>query len=402
MTGRIRKIPEEDVTMSFSCSDLLNKVSPPPIGEVIGWRQTAPADFPLIDLCQAVPNYPPAPGLVAYLKEIIDDPLTSRYSPDEGLPDVRSAIGARYERVYGAAVAPEEICLTVGASQAFWLALTTLCRAGDEVIVQTPAYFDHPMALQILGIKAVYTPYDPVNPGLPDPAVINSLISSRTRAILVVSPSNPTGRVTPPHILEELYRCAESNGIALILDETYADFIPSQPPHRIFSRPEWGDAFVHLMSFGKTYALTGYRAGLLAASRSLIREALKVQDTMVVCQPRITQQALLYGVTHLDSWVADNRSAMNRRQKLFCSLLEESKSPFHLEASGSFFAWVRHPFAGKPGREAARRLAGEYGILVLPGEVFGPGLEPFLRLALGNLADDAIPSAIERLCRVTA
>ncbi len=144
--------------MKLTISDQIGRVHFPPISEVKGWLAAARPDLPLIDLCQAVPDYPPATALTEHLAGLIGDPLIARYSPDEGLPEVREAICARYGRTYGAKLDPAQLCLTIGASQAFWLAMVTLCREGDEVILPLPAYFDHPMALEILGIRPVYVP----------------------------------------------------------------------------------------------------------------------------------------------------------------------------------------------------------------------------------------------------
>lgn len=385
--------------MKFPVSPHIEQVHFPPISEVKEWLagRTFPAERPLVDLCQAVPDYPPAPELVAHLKTLLDEPATARYTPDEGLPEVREAVSAWYKRRYGAGPQPGQLCLTIGASQAFWLAMTVLCRAGDEVIVQLPAYFDHPMALQTLGIRCVYAPFDPAAGGLADPAVIASLVTERTRAILLVSPSNPTGAVLPPATLRSFLELARSRTLALVLDETYNAFLPGNArPHELFADPDWSDHFVHLASFGKTFALTGYRAGTLAASVPFIRHALKVQDTMAVCQPRITQQAVRYGCEHLDAWTAANNLMVQRRHDAFRAAFSRPGNPFEMVASGGFFAWVRHPWAGLSGRQAARCLADRANLICLPGEVFGPGLDRYLRLAFGNIAEEAIPAVVER------
>ena len=265
------------------------------------------------------------------------------------------------------------------------------------MIVQLPAYFDHPMALEILGIRPVFAPFDEASGGLPSVPAIEALITPRTRAILLVTPSNPTGVVTPPATIHELSRLAARRGIALVLDETYCDFIAGGArPHDLFAGPHWGDHFVHIASFGKTYALTGYRAGMLAASEEFIHHALKAQDTMAVCQPRITQQAVCYGVDNLDDWVRENRIMMERRHDRFCAEFNRSGNPFRLVASGTFFGWVRHPFPERTGREVARMLVEEMGLLTLPGEVFGPGLTDYLRLAFGNIREEIIPEAVDR------
>jgi aspartate/methionine/tyrosine aminotransferase len=385
--------------MKFAISGLIRQVHFPPISEVREWIAGLefPPERPLIDLCQAVPDYPPAPELVAHLASCLADPATSRYTPDEGLPEVRRAVAARYGRVYGADLAPGQLCLTIGASQAFWLAMVVLCQAGDEVIVQTPYYFDHDMALAMLGIHRIYAPFCEATGGLPDPAVIAGLITPRTRAILLVTPSNPTGAVTPPAVLDALFELARVHRLALVLDETYADFLPGgSRPHDLFTRPDWGDHLVHLISFGKTYALTGYRAGLLAAATPFIREALKAQDTMVVCQPRLTQLAVAYGVSHLDGWVTANRAMMARRHDAFRELFSQPGNRFRLVASGTFFGWLHHPFPGETGRQVARRLAREHGLLTLPGEVFGPDLHDYVRVAFGNIREEQIPAAAAR------
>jgi len=153
---------------------------------------------------------------------------------------------------------------------------------------------------------------------------------------------------------------------------------------------------IHIASFGKTFALTGYRAGLLAASPEFIHQALKAHDTMAVCQPRITQHAVRFGLDHLEGWVAANREMMARRHDLFRFEFMRPGNQFQLAASGAFFAWVRHPWTGLSGRQAARRLVDEAAILSLPGEVFGPGLEGYLRLAFGNIREEAIPEAVAR------
>lgn len=385
--------------MTYPVNPSVARVIPPPIGEITRLRRSLPEGLAPIDLCQAVPDYPPAPELSARTASLAEAPLTCRYTPDEGLLSTREALSRRYQRVYGASITPDRFCLTIGASQAFWLAILVTSPPGSEVIVQSPAYFDHPMALESVGVTPRFTPYDPLHPGIPDPSAIEGMITPRTTGIVVVTPSNPTGSVTPPAILDELFDLARARRLFLLIDETYADFIPP-PPHRLFCREEWDDTLIHVMSFGKSYALTGYRAGAVAGSPRFIEQAMKIQDSMVVCQPRITQEALTFALERLDDWVAKRRFELRRRNDLFTHLMTSSGTPFRIASSGSFFAWVEHPWQGESGWGAARRLALEHGILSLPGEIFGPGLEPYLRLALGNMGEETIPQAVERLAQV--
>jgi len=386
--------------MGFGPSPQVQSIQPPPITEVKQWLADAanPAQRSLIDLCQAVPDYPPPPELLAALHEALERPEIFRYTPDEGLPEVRAAISAWYARRYGAAPAPEEILLTIGASQAFWLAMTVLCRSGDEVVVQAPAYFDHPMALRAFGVTPVFAPFEPGRGGLPDLEQLQRLITPRTRALLLVTPSNPTGAVLSAAMIDALLDLARAYDIALILDETYNAFV-SGPPHRLFADKRWQENFVHIASFGKTFALTGFRAGALVAGESLLREALKVQDSMAVCQPRLTQLALQFGCERLDAWVAGQATMMQARSEAFRAAFADPRLRFELNAAGSFFAWVRHPWRELDSRQAARRLA-EAQLICLPGAAFGPNLDSYLRLAIGNITADSIQAALDRLLAV--
>ncbi|MBD1399074.1 aminotransferase [Pelovirga terrestris] len=376
----------------------LYQVQPPPITEVKSWldKHRSSKESSLLDLCQAVPNYPPAPQLIAHLNQTLDDPATYRYSPDEGLPEVRTDLCNWYQRHYQSGPQPDQVCLTIGASQAFWLAMLCLCQPGDEVIVPLPAYFDHLMALQSYGVTPSYIPFDPNSSGIPDLATIEQKITPRTRALLLVTPSNPTGATIPPQQLEQLLDLAQARSIVLILDETYNCFIGAAP-HQLFARSNWQQHFVHLASFGKTFALTGLRCGALIGAIELIEQGLKIQDSMVVCQPRPAQLALQYGCNHLDGWIAEKTQLMQQRHAAVSACFDTGINGFELTASGSFFAWVKHPWNGISGRQAARKLLDKVGIICLPGEAFGPDLEPYLRLAFGNLETDQINELRQRL-----
>jgi hypothetical protein len=385
--------------LKFRVNTDIQDVIFPPIMDIkkLAVGETSKDGLSYIDFSQAIPDYAPAVEMVEYLKGRIPEDSASLYTPDEGLLSVRQAVCRRYDRVYKAAMTPGNVCMTNGASQAFWLAMVTLCNHGDEVIMQNPTYFDYDMALQMQGIKRVYSPFDADRGGMPDAGVIEKLITSRTRAIILVSPCNPTGLVIPPDVIESLYRLAEAHRIALVIDETYADFISGgSMPHELFMKKSWGDHLVHIMSFGKSYAVTGYRAGLLAASEEFIGQALKCQDTMAICQSTPTQIALEYALDHLDPWVAEKRRMMEGRHDCFRQLFEKEVNGFRLVTSGAFFAFLKHPCPGISAWDVSRRLIGEAGLITLPGEIFGPGLSDYLRVAFGNIDESDLIEAVNR------
>lgn len=368
-----------------------------PISEAYSWLASVerPDDQELIDVAQAVPGYPPPDGLIDHLRSVDPVPLT-RYGPVLGQPSLREALAEDVSKAYAASVSDQQVAITAGANQAFCLAVMALCEAGDEVIIPTPYYFNHDMWLRINGVHPIHLTCD--DQMLPDPAEAAALITERTKAIAMVSPNNPTGRVYPQEIISGFARAAAANGIHLILDETYRDFRPStEPAHDLFTDPCWDDTLVHLHSFSKVFSITGYRVGGMVADPALLTEVEKIADCVTICPSRLGQEAAEYGLAHLSDWVEGNRTMMNRRVGQFVDLVDASSSGFSVASAGAYFAYVRHPFEGVAGMEIARRLLAEQSVLALAGEMFGSDQHPYLRLAFANLDDDRIPVLVQRL-----
>ncbi|HEV7544611.1 MAG TPA: aminotransferase [Reyranella sp.] len=382
----------------------LTAVEPSPIGETKRWvlGRIFPADRPLVDLSQAVPGYPPALELRRYLGELLLDPAVHGYTPILGLPALRENYAAHLADFYGAPVAPGEVGITSGCNQAFCLALMSLAKAGDQVILPRPHYFNHDMWLRMQGIEPVSLDFRPGSGAIPAAQDAARLIGPKTRAIVLISPNNPTGAVYPPETIHAFYELARQRGIALILDETYKDFLPEGArPHDLFSDPDWRGTLVHLYSFSKVFALTGYRVGGITASAGLMAEIEKAMDCVSICPPRLGQEAALYGLKILLPWARRNTEGLKARADLLGSGLQRSNR-WRLVSLGAYFAYVEHPFNGQRSTEVSKRLADEENLLTIPGDMFGAGQERFVRLAFANVADDKIPIVLERLERFGA
>jgi aspartate/methionine/tyrosine aminotransferase len=382
----------------------LTAVEPSPIGETKRWvlGRIFPADRPLVDLSQAVPGYPPALELRRYLGELLLDPAVHGYTPILGLPALRENYAAHLADFYGAPVAPGEVGITSGCNQAFCLALMSLAKAGDQVILPRPHYFNHDMWLRMQGIEPVSLDFRPGSGAIPAAQDAARLIGPKTRAIVLISPNNPTGAVYPPETIHAFYELARQRGIALILDETYKDFLPEgERPHDLFSDPDWRGTLVHLYSFSKVFALTGYRVGGITAGAGLMAEIEKAMDCVSICPPRLGQEAALYGLKNLLPWARRNTEGLKARADLLGDGLKRSNR-WRLVSIGAYFAYVEHPFAGQRSTEVSKRLADEENLLTIPGDMFGAGQERFVRLAFANVADDKIPIVLERLERFGA
>jgi aspartate/methionine/tyrosine aminotransferase len=386
--------------MTFRVNPLLAGVAEPPIAEAQGWikGRAFPADKPLIDVAQAVPGYPPPKALTDRLAQAIGDPAMARYTEIEGLPELRAALAADIGRLYGAAPAPADVLIAAGCNQAFCLALLALARAGEEVILPLPYYFNHRMWLDMQGIRALPLPFRPDRGGVPDPEEAAAAITPATRAIVLVTPNNPTGAVYPPAAVRAFYDLAKARGLALVLDETYRDFLPEDgAPHGLFADAGWRETLVHLYSFSKVFCLTGYRVGAVVAGPRLIAEIAKAMDTIAICAPRIGQVAALEGLKSQGTWRAGNGALMRQRLQALRSSLRRNDLGYELVSSGAYFAYLRHPYRGWPAAEVARRLADRQNMLCLPGSMFGQGQEDYLRFAFANVAAEAMPPIAERL-----
>ena len=382
-------------------NSLLAAVEPSPIGETKRWvlGRTFPADRPLIDLSQAVPGYPPALELRRHLGELLLDPAMHGYTPTLGLPTLRQAYAAHLSTYYGAPVVPAEVGITSGCNQAFCLALMSIAKAGDQVILPRPHYFNHDMWLRMQGVEPVSLDFRPGSGGVPNAEDAAPLIGPRTRAIVLISPNNPTGAVYPPATLHAFYELAKQRGIALLLDETYKDFLPEgERPHDLFADPDWGGTLVHLYSFSKVFALTGYRVGGVTAGAGLISEIEKAMDCVAICAPRLGQEAALYGLGNLLPWARRNTEGLKARADMLGSGLNRSNR-WRLVSIGAYFAYVEHPFPGERATDVCKRLADGENLLTIPGDMFGAGQDRFVRLAFANVADDKIPAVLERLER---
>lgn len=373
----------------------VTQCSAAPIAEVWSWIKD-PDSPALIDMCQAVPAYLPAQSLRDYLGEAISNGEGAGYTSLEGIEPLRQALAADINQRYQAHISADDAMITAGCNQAFCAVIDALCETGDEVIVALPCYFNHQMWLTIRGITPSYLSLN-TETAIPDPAEVNGLISDRTKAIVLVSPNNPTGATYSSECIEAFYQLAKQYNLALIVDETYRDFIdPSTPPHALFQHNDWHDTFIHLYSFSKVFALTGHRVGAIVAGQALREQLAKIQDCAVICAPHTGQLAATYGLEHLQDWKLEKYQAMSQRADALKQAFTTPALKYELLSVGAYFAYVKHPF-DSDSHTVAKRLVEEFEVLCLPGVFFGEGQEQYLRFAFANVDEARFPELVERL-----
>ncbi len=371
----------------------------PPIQVARNWREAYDGRRgPMIDMAQAVPGAPSS-ALLDRIAEATRDVAHATYGPILGDPGLREALARDINGLYGAAVGPDDIAITAGCNQAFMVALLALARAGDEIILPAPWYFNHKMTADMLGVTVKALPCRAADGFVPSVEDARALIGPATRAVVLVTPNNPTGATYPGAVLRRFQDLAAETGVTLVLDETYRDFQPAgvSRPHDLFAGPDWRGSTVQLYSFSKSYAVPGHRLGAILADPRLLGEVIKVLDCMMICPPRPAQAGIAWAVEGLRSWREEVRAAINGRAALFARVMAGAPG-WSISAMGAYFAYVRHPWACTAERAAAA-LAAQAGLITLPGSFFGGG-DDHLRFAFANVGEAQIAAVAERIAAV--
>ena len=378
---------------------LIASLSQPPVPAVLSWARAYGGEKgPLIDLSQAVPGYPAHPDMLRWLSETAGSTAYTGYGAIEGEQPLREAYATHLRELYGAAISADNIHITSGANQAFMCAAMTVAGAGDKLAMTVPFYFNQETTLAMLGVGVSLVSCDAGRGFLPNPSDIEKALADGVKAVVLVTPNNPTGAIYPAGLLREIFEICRRKGVWLILDETYRDFLPegSERPHDLFSIPGWEDTLIQLYSFSKSFCIPGHRLGAITAGPAVVEQVTKVMDNLQICAPRAAQGALARAIPALDEWRAGNRAEILRRTDALKSVMAELPQ-WRMEAIGAYFAFIRHPFEGVSSAWVAERLAKDAGVVCLPGVYFGPGQEPFLRFAFANADAATIGKLKDRL-----
>lgn len=367
-----------------------------PISSAYALLDQRSGDRELLDLAQAAPRYPAAPAVIEHIVQVARDPRGGGYVEVPGLPRLREAFAAELGHDYRGSVHAEHVVVTAGCNQAFCVVTSALAGPGEEIILALPYYFNHDMWLRLNGITPVY-----LEPGpdlVPRAEVAESLITPRTRAIVLVTPGNPSGVTIGPDEIAAFAAVARRHGIALILDETYRSFRDTdEPAHGLFAEPDWAETVVSLHSFAKDLAIPGYRVGAVVASPDLNREVCKLLDCVAICAPRIGQEAAWAGLTAARQWRAERAREIADKRRLFVAAMADRPGGFELLSCGGFFGWIRHPCVDQRTDDVVRELVVKHDTLVIPGTAFLPDDRRMLRVSVGNLDPAAIADFAGRL-----
>jgi aminotransferase len=353
------------------------------------------AGHDVISLGQALPFYGPPPSALAAARQALDTREVNVYSTDPGMPALRAALADRLRSV-GVVASAADIIITAGANHAFTLALTTMVDPGDDVILPSPYFTNHQMAVVALGANPIEAPVGDCETFAVRWADIEPHITARTRAVVLCNPGNPTGAVLDPVEGERIVSELGRRNIVVFSDETYLHLVYGRPHWSAASSVDWRRNVVVVGTFSKSFAMMGWRVGFMLADASVCTEAVKIQDAMIICAPVISQMAALGAVREDWGYPESFHEGFLKRR---AALIDGVRSVPRLRwtpTNGAFFGFVR-----VDGCTDSTALAGslleEAHVVTLPGAAFGRSGEGHLRLSYGSVSVADVTEAMRRV-----
>ncbi|MFN2519129.1 MAG: pyridoxal phosphate-dependent aminotransferase [Jatrophihabitantaceae bacterium] len=368
------------------------------------------AGRPVIGFGAGEPDFATPDHIVAAAVAACRDPKNHHYTPVAGLPDLRAAVAAKTLRDSGYQVDASQVLITNGGKQAVYNAFAALLDPGDEVILLAPYWTTYPEAIKLAGGVPVEVITDETTGYLATVEQLDAALTERTKVLLFVSPSNPTGAVYPPERVVAVGRWAAEHGVWVVTDEIYEHLVYGDAQHVSIATavPELGGRVVVVNGVAKTYAMTGWRVGWLIGPADVVKAATNLQSHATSNVSNVAQAAALAAVSGDLTAAARMRAAFDRRRRLIVGLLGEIPGIVCPEPQGAFYVYPS--VKGLLGRslrgqvsassaELANVLLDEAEVAVVPGEAFGtPG---YLRLSYA-LGDDDLIEGIGRIAKLVA
>lgn len=375
---------------------LVNSVCQPPI---YAFQQAAaklsPKSGRTFDMAQAVPPFPTFPAIRQALIEDLADPSLSFYTHGLGIADLRQAVVDRHPLLVD--VPAGQVMITAGANHAMYTALTVLFGIGDEILILRPHYFNYDMSVTMLGLRPRYLDLRPAEGfRLNAEDIVRAIAPSPPQGIILITPNNPTGATYHPGEILRLLEFTAARGVEVIIDETYFSFDPGHLRETALRRFV-GRGLSLVGSFSKDFSITGYRVGYFITSPQALEQAIKVQDSMVICAPHFAQRAALHGLRRCQGDVV--RAVASMAEKVdFLRREMTGLRRVELLSAGGFFAFVRLDLPGERDFDRCLALFEQTGILGLPGSAFGTRPEDALaRLSVCNVGLDDLAAAMRGL-----
>jgi aminotransferase len=334
-----------------------------------------------IALGRGDPDVATPPHIIDAAKAAIRDGRAGA-APIPGLPELRTAVAAKLTTVNNLPVDAENVIITTGGQEGLYLIMQALLDPGDEVIVPDPRYTSYDEAIASAGGRIVLVPTDHADAFNLRPEAVEAAITPRTKVILLITPSNPTGGIITKERLRTLAHIAIRHNLLVIADEIYEHFVYDDWQHfSIGSLPGMAERTITLNGFSKTYAMTGFRVGYIAAPADCIRALSRIKAVTTGAAAAVSQWAALAAVTGSQDVVREFHALYSARRRLMMDGLRA----LHLDFSdprGAFFLWTNSAPTGIHATELAYLLLRDARVLIFPGTGFGEHWGGYLRISI--------------------
>lgn len=342
------------------------------------------------------PGYNPPKHVIEATKKAVESGMT-KYTPSNGIYELREAIAERVSQTRGIEVRPENVVVTTGAKLAIFGALMSFVDPGDEVIIPMPAYPSYESIARFVGgvVKPVILREErEFSPSAED---IMEQVSERTKAIVINTPCNPTGGVYSRKDLEEIVKVARERDILVISDEIYEDIIFDGRKHEsILSIPGAEDIAIMISGFSKTWAMTGYRLGYAVGKQEFVEKIAQIQLNTSSCPAHFAQIAAVEAIRGPQDEVYEMLRDYERKRDFIYEELSKVRGFRMVKPAGTFYAFPNIKGTGLSSRELADRLLMEAGVALLPGTAFGEPGEGYLRISFAGSMED-IKEGVRRI-----
>ncbi|HEU5012178.1 MAG TPA: pyridoxal phosphate-dependent aminotransferase [Roseiflexaceae bacterium] len=352
-----------------------------------------------IALGRGDPDLDTPPHIIAAAEAAIRDGRADMPAPAAGLPALREAIAAKLRRDNGIPVDADGVLVTSGGQEALYLLIQALIDPGDEILVPDPRYTSYDEAIAQAGGTQVLVPTLPEDDFDLKPEAIAQLITPRTKALLLVTPSNPTAGIVSPESLRGIAELAKQHNFIVISDEIYEKFIYPPGEHlSIASLPGMWERTITLNGFSKTYAMTGWRVGYVAAPPEFIRVLTEFKRAASDRTAAVSQYAALAAITGPQECVAEFHATYTRRRKVMLDGLTALGFSYS-EPLGAFYVYANAASTGISAFELSYLLLREAQVLIFPGTSFGAKWVDWLRISLLQ-PEDVLQEALRRMAGV--
>ncbi|MBC6414155.1 MAG: pyridoxal phosphate-dependent aminotransferase [Chromatiales bacterium] len=352
-----------------------------------------------ISLGQGVVYYPPPPNVMRVAEKTMSDKAYHLYGPVAGLDELQTALAEKLKSKNNIVLNDEQcLYITAGANMAFNAVVLALCDVGDEIILLAPYYFNHKMTIEMCNCKAVIADTDADY--YPVIAHIEAAITDKTRAVVSISPNNPSGRIYSAQTLSDINALCAEHQIYHISDEAYEEFVDQQHPH--FSPGSLPDSAAHtisMFSFSKSYGLASWRIGYAVVPRTLETAIDKVQDNILICPPTICQFAALECLRSATDYIKAHIKQIAYNRQLCQQMLNELT---HQEIiTPPITEGALYTFVALQNRDCdfamIEKLITDYQVAVIPGNAFGAHYKHCIRISYGALPATQLTVGLERL-----